>query len=51
MRLIASKSLTAHPELYKVVDILNKTLKDYNLMFGLAKDDNGKTMTFSIYEV
>lgn len=51
MRLLASKSFIINPELYKIVDILNKTLKDYNLMFGLTKDSNGHTMTLSIYEV
>ncbi|NLW07922.1 MAG: YpmA family protein [Clostridia bacterium] len=51
MRLLASKSVNNNPELYKIVDMLNKTLKDYNLMFGLVKDSNGQTMTLSIYEV
>jgi len=51
LRLLANKSFTINPELYKIVDILNKTLKDYNLMFGLSKDSNGQTMTLSIYEV
>ncbi|WP_258360519.1 YpmA family protein [Moorella sulfitireducens (nom. illeg.)] len=51
MRLLASKSFASNDELYKIVDLLNKTLKDFNLMFGLSKDTNGKTMTLSIYEV
>jgi hypothetical protein len=35
-------------ELYKVVDFLNKNLKEKNVIFGLAKK-NGK-MVISIYE-
>ncbi len=51
MRLLASKSLAANEELYKIVDLLNKTLKDYHLMFGLSMDTNGQAMILSIYEV
>jgi hypothetical protein len=37
-------------DLYKVVDCLNRTLKEEDLMFGLALDDqeNGKAI-FTIY--
>jgi len=35
-------------ELYKVIDFLNKNLKDKNLIFGLAKKDD--KMLISIYE-
>jgi len=35
-------------ELYKVVDFLNKNLKDKKLIFGLTK--NNEIMTISIYE-
>jgi len=38
------------PDLYKIVDFLNKNLKDKGLIFGLAKKDEG-TMRISIYEV
>ncbi|MBE3571509.1 MAG: YpmA family protein [Moorella humiferrea] len=51
MRLLATKSFSCNDELYKVVDLLNKTLKEYNLMFGLSKNTDGQTMTLSIYEV
>ncbi|AKX93909.1 YpmA family protein [Neomoorella thermoacetica] len=51
MRLLATRSFTINDELYKVVDLLNKTLKDYNLMFGLSRDAGSQTMTLSIYEV
>lgn len=46
---IATKSLTANEELYKVVDFLNKTLREHRLMFGLTKKED--TMTISVYEV
>ncbi|UOR13893.1 YpmA family protein [Halobacillus amylolyticus] len=37
-------------DLYKVVDTLNRTLKDQNLMFGLALDeDDNETAVFTIY--
>ncbi|BCV21230.1 YpmA family protein [Moorella sp. Hama-1] len=51
MRLLATRSFTSNDELYKVVDLLNKTLKEYRLMFGLAQDAEGRTMIMSIYEV
>ncbi|WP_280768190.1 YpmA family protein [Salipaludibacillus daqingensis] len=38
-------------DLYKVVTILNKTLKERDLMFGLALDEEEKEkMIFTIYE-
>lgn len=46
---IATKSLTANEELYKVVDFLNKTLREHRLMFGLTKKE--EIMTISVYEV
>ncbi|MGP4075296.1 YpmA family protein [Halobacillus sp. K22] len=37
-------------DLYKIVDTLNRTLKDKNLMFGLALDDeDDETAVFTIY--
>ncbi|ELK45307.1 YpmA family protein [Halobacillus sp. ACCC02827] len=37
-------------DLYKVVDTLNRTLKENNLMFGLAlDDDDAETAVFTIY--
>lgn len=35
-------------ELYRVVDFLNKNLKEKNLIFGLSKKDD--KMIISIYE-
>ncbi|MBN8234652.1 YpmA family protein [Halobacillus kuroshimensis] len=37
-------------DLYKVVDTLNRTLKEDNLMFGMAlDDDDAETAVFTIY--
>ncbi len=37
-------------ELYKIVDTLNRTLKDNDLMFGLALDEeNEEQAIFTIY--
>ncbi|OCA90902.1 DUF4264 domain-containing protein [Bacillus sp. FJAT-27225] len=38
------------PDLYKVVDALNRTLKHENLMFGLALDSEDQSKAiFTIY--
>ncbi len=49
IELIASQRLSVNGELYKVVDFLNKNLKDYRLMFGLTKKED--KMIISVYEV
>ena len=49
IELIGNQKVKANPELYKIVDFLNKSLKDHNIMFGLRKKDD--TMTISVYEV
>ncbi|WP_449536716.1 YpmA family protein [Ferdinandcohnia sp. Marseille-Q9671] len=38
------------PDLYKIVDICNRTLKHENLMFGLALDrEDQEKAVFTIY--
>jgi hypothetical protein len=38
------------PDLYKIVDALNRTLKQKDLMFGLALDQDDKNKAiFTIY--
>ena len=49
IELIASQRVGVNGELYKVVDFLNKNLKEYHLMFGLRKKD--EKMIISVYEV
>lgn len=36
-------------EMYKIVDFLNKTLKDRDIIFGLSKDEDGN-MVITIYQ-
>lgn len=49
IELIAAQKVGVNAELYKVVDFLNKNLKEYRLMFGLTK--KGDKMVISVYEV
>jgi hypothetical protein len=49
LELLATQKVGLNSELYKVIDFLNKNLKDYRLMFGLTKRDD--KMIVSIYEV
>lgn len=50
IQLIATVKIKNSPDLYKIVDLLNKNLKYDDLMFGLAKDDKDTDMmVFSIY--
>lgn len=51
LELLARKTFGGSPELIKVVDFLNKTLKSKKLMFGLSKDRDTGEMTISIYEI
>ena len=47
---LSTIKLQNNPDLYKVVDSLNRTLKDDDLMFGLALDeDDNETAVFTIY--
>ncbi|TEB09988.1 YpmA family protein [Pelotomaculum propionicicum] len=50
LEIIAVKSFKSYDEMYKVVDFLNKTLKDKNVIFGLTKAAENDTMTISVYE-
>lgn len=50
LELIAVRSFKSYEEMYKVVDFLNKTLKEKKVIFGLTKDSQKDTMTISIYE-
>ncbi|WP_085992051.1 YpmA family protein [Oceanobacillus senegalensis] len=47
---LSTVKLQHSSELYKIVDTLNRTLKDDDLMFGLALDDkNEEQAIFTIY--
>ena len=48
---IAQRSFASYDEMYRIVDFLNKTLKEkYNIMFGLTKNNEEESMTITIYE-
>lgn len=49
--LIAQKSFPANDDLVRVVDFLNRTLKDRKIIFGLSLQKEKNEMTMSIYEV
>lgn len=49
LELLATQRVHIHPEMYKVVDFLNRNLKERHLMFGLTKKE--ENMVISIYEV
>lgn len=50
LTLLATRSFKECEELYRVVDFLNKTLKEKRVLFGLTKDSAKGEMTISIYE-
>lgn len=50
MVILATQKIAVHPELYKIVDMCNRTLKDRRVMFGLTKTGPNE-MTFKIYEI
>lgn len=50
LEIIATKTLTASDELVRLVDFLNKNLKNKRIMFGITKDKENNQMTISIYE-
>lgn len=50
IEILSTVTIQNSPDLYKIVDSLNRTLKEKDLMFGLAldKDDDSKAV-FTIY--
>jgi hypothetical protein len=50
IEILSSVKVQNSQDLYKIVDLLNRTLKRENLMFGLALDkDDQNTAVFTIY--
>ncbi|MED1205025.1 YpmA family protein [Heyndrickxia acidicola] len=50
IEILSTITVDYQENLYKVVDVLNRTLKRNNLMFGLALDQQDKTKAiFTIY--
>lgn len=50
LELIALKNFPANDGLVYVIDFLNKSLKNKNIMFGLSKDKETEQMMIKIYE-
>ncbi|MGI5880386.1 MAG: YpmA family protein [Syntrophomonadaceae bacterium] len=50
LELIAFRTFSANNELVYIIDFLNKSLKQKNIMFGLTKDKEKEEMTINIYE-
>ncbi|WP_071459941.1 YpmA family protein [Bacillus massilinigeriensis] len=47
---LSTVKIQQSPDLYKIVDALNRTLKDRDLMFGLALDqEDQEKAVFTIY--
>lgn len=51
LELIATKSFEPYSDMYRIVDFLNKSLKEKKVMFGLTKDRESGKMIITIYEV
>jgi hypothetical protein len=50
VEVLSTVKIQHSPDLYKIVDALNRTLKQNDLMFGLALDqENQNTAIFTIY--
>lgn len=51
LEILASITIQESEDLYKVVDFLNRTLKEKRVIFGLKKVKNEPKMTLYIYEI
>jgi len=50
IEVLSTVKILHSPDLYKIVDALNRTLKDRDLMFGLSLDrEDQKKAIFTIY--
>lgn len=50
IQVLSTIKIKKSDDLYKIVDSLNRTLKEQDLMFGLALDENDKEKAiFTIY--
>lgn len=50
VQVLSTVKIKNSPDLYKIVDSLNRTLKEEDLMFGLSLDTNDHdTAIFKIY--
>ncbi|TDL34760.1 DUF4264 domain-containing protein [Jeotgalibacillus sp. S-D1] len=50
IEVLSTVTIQKSPDLYKIVDSLNRTLKERDLMFGLALDqEDQEKAVFTIY--
>lgn len=50
IQVLSTVKIKYSPDLYKIVDSLNRTLKEKDVMFGLALDEKEKDIAvFTIY--
>lgn len=50
LEVLSSVKIDFSPDLYKIVNVLNRTLKKQNVIFGLALDkENNQKAVFTIY--
>lgn len=49
LELIATKNFAYYEDMYKVVDFLNKNLKEHRVMLGLRKEKEDGKLSISIY--
>jgi len=47
----AMQNFSIYPEMYKVIDFLNKNLKEQKVILGLTKNSEKNCMTITIYEI
>lgn len=47
----ASKSFVYYDDMYKIIDFLNKNIKERGLILGLVKEKDGDGMIINIYRV
>ena len=50
LEIIASKEFKANDDLVRIVDYLNKNLKQKQILFGVTRDKEKDVMTINIYE-
>lgn len=48
--LIASKSFAYYNDMYKVIDFLNKNIKEKGIMLGLTKEKESDRLNIHVYE-
>lgn len=50
LELIATKDFREYEEMYKVVDFLNKYLKEKGIILGLVKDKEKNSLAINLYK-